>query len=64
MNTALGPALAGLFIAIGLAVAGWFGAQTLVNARTAVNTATVKGLSERFGGGRSGRTQHLLSSHR
>ena len=48
MNTALGPALAGLFIAIGLAAAGWFGSQTLVNSRTAVNTATVKGLSERL----------------
>lgn len=39
--------LAGAFLGLGVAAAGYFGSQTLVNGRTAVNTATVKGLAER-----------------
>ena len=37
----------GLFIAIGLAIAGFFISQTLYNAKVALNTAEVKGLAER-----------------
>lgn len=42
-----GLALAGLFVGLGLAAAGWFASQTVLTARTGANTATVKGLSER-----------------
>lgn len=37
----------GLFIAIGLSVAGYYVGQTLYNAKVALNTAEVKGLAER-----------------
>ncbi len=37
----------GLFVAIGLAVAGYYVGQTLYNAKVALNTAEVKGLAER-----------------
>ena len=37
----------GLFVAIGLAVAGYYIGQTLYNAKVALNTAEVKGLAER-----------------
>lgn len=37
----------GLFIAIGLALGGYFISQTLYNAKVALNTAEVKGLAER-----------------
>jgi len=37
----------GLFVATGLALAGYFVGQTLYNARVALNTAEVKGLAER-----------------
>jgi len=37
----------GLFIAVGLAFAGFFIGQTLYNAKVALNTAEVKGLAER-----------------
>jgi hypothetical protein len=37
----------GLFVAIGLAVAGHYVGQTLYNAKVALNTAEVKGLAER-----------------
>lgn len=37
----------GLFVALGLSVAGYFIGQTLFNAKVAVNTAEVKGLAER-----------------
>lgn len=37
----------GLFVALGLAVAGYFVGQTLYNAKVALNTAEVKGLAER-----------------
>lgn len=37
----------GLFIAIGLAVSGYFIGQTLYNSKVALNTAEVKGLAER-----------------
>lgn len=40
-------ALMGLLIGLGIAVAGYFASQTLLLSRTAVNTASVKGLSER-----------------
>ena len=46
MNTA-SSLLLGLSLAAGIAAAGYFGSQTIVNGRTAVNTATVKGLAER-----------------
>lgn len=42
-----GPAVLGLFMAVGLAVAGYFVSQTLYNAKVALNTAEVKGLAER-----------------
>lgn len=37
----------GLFVALGLAAAGYFVGQTLYNAKVALNTAEVKGLAER-----------------
>lgn len=37
----------GIFVAFGLAVAGYFVGQTLYNAKVALNTAEVKGLAER-----------------
>lgn len=37
----------GLFIAVGLALGGYFIGQTMYNAKVAINTATVKGLAER-----------------
>jgi len=37
----------GLFVAIGLAVSGYFIGQTLYNSKVALNTAEVKGLAER-----------------
>jgi len=37
----------GLFVSLGLAVAGYFVGQTLYNAKVALNTAEVKGLAER-----------------
>lgn len=37
----------GLFVAIGLAVSGYYVGQTLYNAKVALNTAEVKGLAER-----------------
>lgn len=43
----LGLSILGICLAAGLAAAGYFGSQTIVNGRTAVNTATVKGLAER-----------------
>lgn len=42
-----GPAVLGLFMAVGLAIAGYFVSQTLYNAKVALNTAEVKGLAER-----------------
>lgn len=43
----IGQALLGICLGLGIAVAGYFGSQTIVNGRTAVNTATVKGLAQR-----------------
>ncbi|MGL1930750.1 MAG: SIMPL domain-containing protein [Desulfotalea sp.] len=37
----------GLFVAVGLATAGYFIGQTLYNSKVALNTAQVKGLAER-----------------
>lgn len=37
----------GLFVAVGLSLAGYFVSQTLYNAKVAVNTAEAKGLAER-----------------
>lgn len=37
----------GLFVAVGLAIAGYFVGQTLYNAKVAINTAEAKGLAER-----------------
>lgn len=42
-----GLAALGLFVAIGLSVAGYFVSQTLYNAKVALNTAEAKGLAER-----------------
>ena len=36
-----------LILALGIALAGYFGSQTLYNARVAINTAEAKGLAER-----------------
>ncbi len=43
----LGQLAIGICLGAGIALAGYFGSQTIVNGRTAVNTATVKGLAER-----------------
>ena len=37
----------GLFVAVGLALGGYFVGQTLYNAKVALNTAEAKGLAER-----------------
>ncbi len=42
-----GPAFMGLFVAIGLALSGYFIGQTMYNAKVALNTAEAKGLAER-----------------
>jgi hypothetical protein len=47
MERGITSALAGLFVGLGLAVAGYFVSQTMLNQRTGSNTASVKGLSER-----------------
>jgi hypothetical protein len=39
--------LPGLFLAVGIAVAGYFIGQTMYNAKVALNTAEAKGLAER-----------------
>ncbi|MEJ2609430.1 MAG: SIMPL domain-containing protein [Candidatus Thiodiazotropha sp.] len=46
-NSQGGLIFLGLFVAIGLAVAGYYIGQTLYNAKVALNTAEVKGLAER-----------------
>lgn len=40
--------LAGLFVGLGVALAGYFVSHTTLNERVGANTATVKGLSERI----------------
>lgn len=40
--------IGGLFVGAGLAIAGFFISQTMLNERTGANTAHVKGLSERI----------------
>lgn len=49
MNTIdrFGLLLASFFLAVGLAVGGYFVSQTLYNAKVGINTAEVKGLAER-----------------
>lgn len=47
MRQAIGLVLAAIMLATGVAVAGFFASQTILNARTGANTAAVKGLSER-----------------
>lgn len=42
-----GLLLASFFLAVGLAVGGYFVSQTLYNAKVGINTAEVKGLAER-----------------
>ena len=42
-----GMSAMGLFIAIGLAIGGYFVGQTMYNAKVALNTAEAKGLAER-----------------
>lgn len=46
-DTQIGLVFLGLFIAVGLAVSGYFIGQTLYNSKVALNTAEVKGLAER-----------------
>lgn len=46
-SKSFGVPLAGLFLAIGIAVAGHFVGQTMYNAKVALNTAEAKGLAER-----------------
>lgn len=43
----LSTIIAGLFVAIGLATAGWLGGQALIESREPIRTVTVKGLAER-----------------
>lgn len=43
-----GLSLLGLFVGVGLGAAGFFISETMLKQRTGVNTATVKGLSERI----------------
>ncbi|TQV88216.1 SIMPL domain-containing protein [Aliikangiella coralliicola] len=42
-----GLVLAGIFLALGIAIAGYFVGQTMFNAKVALNTAEAKGLAER-----------------
>jgi hypothetical protein len=44
----LGIAIAGIAVGLGVAAAGFFASQTTLNGRKGVNTAFVKGLSERI----------------
>ena len=44
----IGLTALGFFLFAGITAAGWFASQTIVNGRTAANTATVKGLAERI----------------
>lgn len=46
-NNERGLFFIGLFVAVGLAICGYFVGQTLYNAKVALNTAEVKGLAER-----------------
>ena len=46
-NSQNGLFFLGLFVAVGLAVAGYFVGQTMYNAKVALNTAEAKGLAER-----------------
>ncbi|MBK4216262.1 SIMPL domain-containing protein [Paracoccus caeni] len=48
MRQSIGLVLAAIMLAIGIGLAGFFGSQTILNARTGANTAAVKGLSERL----------------
>lgn len=47
MSQSYASALAGLFLGAGIALAGFFGSNTLLNKEKGLNTAEVKGLSER-----------------
>ena len=42
-----GGVVVGIFVGVGLAIAGYFVSQTLYNAKVALNTAEAKGLAER-----------------
>lgn len=46
-SRSIGVLFQGLFVACGIAVAGYFVGQTMYNAKVALNTAEVKGLAER-----------------
>jgi len=46
-SKSLGMLLHGLFLAIGIVLAGYFVGQTMYNAKVALNTAEAKGLAER-----------------
>lgn len=48
MRQGLGVVLAAALLAAGVAVAGFFASQTILNGRIGANTAAVKGLSERL----------------
>ncbi len=46
-ESSIGVFFLGIFLAIGLALGGYFVGQTMYNAKVALNTAEVKGLAER-----------------
>ena len=46
-NPSISVVVAALFMAAGIAAAGWFVSRTIYNANVGVNTAEVKGLAER-----------------
>lgn len=48
MRQSLGMVLAAALLATGVALAGFFASQTILNGRIGANTAAVKGLSERL----------------
>lgn len=48
MRQGLGVVLAAALLAVGVALAGFFASQTILNGRIGANTAAVKGLSERL----------------
>jgi len=46
-TNSLGLAFLGIFLAVGIAIGGYFVGQTMYNAKVALNTAEAKGLAER-----------------
>lgn len=47
MNKQIALVITGLFLAVGISIAGFFVSQTIYNSKVALNTAEAKGLAER-----------------